>query len=145
MNIDKILETWEQDTVIDHSALDRESSKIPQLHAKYLKWLFDYKRKGKQLNNGYKQLEILKYEYFNGRLPMEKMSDLGWRPFPHKILKNDVQHYIDSDKDLLKIKDQLDTNKDIISTIDSIIGSINRRSFTIKNAIEFLKFTNGVN
>ena len=31
------------------------------------------------------------------------MDELGWEPFPLKILKTDIDRYLDSDKDMVQI------------------------------------------
>ena len=41
MTLDEIREQIETDMVLDHSMLDTESLKIPQLHGKYLNFLLD--------------------------------------------------------------------------------------------------------
>ena len=43
MNIEKIIEEWRKDSVLDDVDLDNEALRIPNLHAKYLKILFHFK------------------------------------------------------------------------------------------------------
>ena len=41
MNIEEIMDMWTQDARIDDVDLDRESLGVPNLHAKYLKVLYN--------------------------------------------------------------------------------------------------------
>ena len=41
MKIDQIIENWREDSKLDDVELDTEALKIPSLHAKYLKLLFE--------------------------------------------------------------------------------------------------------
>ena len=43
MNLDKIQEMWEVDSVINEFELDAESLRIPQLHQKYYKLYTEFK------------------------------------------------------------------------------------------------------
>ena len=59
MLIDSITEQWIADAKIDDVELDTESLKIPSLHAKYLKLLYQEKLKLKKYNPNTR-----KHEYF---------------------------------------------------------------------------------
>lgn len=144
MLIDKILEEWEKDSPIDSSNLGKESQDIPQLHAKYLKFLTDEKRETYKAKLRLNELKSLKYDYFTGRMSTEKLKELGQRPFPHKVLKGDVDRYMAADKELQKLEQQLEEVQLKVSTLEEILNSINRRSFHINGALEWLKFSNGL-
>ena len=50
MNIEDIMDMWTADAKIDDVDLDRESLGVPNLHAKYLKVLYQQKLKLRKLN-----------------------------------------------------------------------------------------------
>ena len=68
MIIDEITEMWIADSKIDDVELDTESLKIPSLHAKYLKILYQQKLKLKSLIIKKKTLNRVLSEYYKGHL-----------------------------------------------------------------------------
>lgn len=128
---------------MDNSELAKESLQIPMLHYKYYKIFVQEGLLQKKVEQDYKSMYKLKYEYYMGVLDQETMVERGWDPNPLKILKQDLFIYMDSDVDLQSIQARLDIQKQKISFLESAIKTIVNRGFLIKNAIDFLKFQNG--
>ena len=63
------------------------------------------------------------------------------KPFNLKILKQDVDKYIEADEDYQKIKQKVDYLNTIVDFLDKTIRQITNRGFLIKDAIEWRKFT----
>jgi hypothetical protein len=143
MTLDEIREQIETDMVLDHSMLDTESLKIPQLHGKYLNFLLDERLHLKKMEGDYSVLLRAKWELYTGKMSQEELSVRGWQPFPLKILRNDLDLYLESDSDLLKIKQKLAYQKEKIALLEEVIKELNSRHWKIKNAIEWRRFTNG--
>ena len=55
-----------------------------------------------------------------------------------------MNEYLDSDPDVIKMNDKVEYIEACLTQLDYIMRSINSRSFDIKNAIEWSKFTSGV-
>ena len=104
MTLDQISEEWRKDAAIDSTELGTESLKIPQLHSKYMKIYFDERQKLKAYEFKSRETFLKKYEYFNGRMSREELEEAGWEPFVKKLMKNEIDMYIDSDKDIINIK-----------------------------------------
>ena len=68
MNIEKIIEEWRKDSVLDDVDLDNEALRIPNLHAKYLKILFEERVKLRSLRGKQKQLKRTLHDYYKGDL-----------------------------------------------------------------------------
>ena len=64
MNIEKIIEEWRKDIVLDDVDLDNEALRIPNLHAKYLKILFEERVKLRSLRGKQKQLKRTLQDYY---------------------------------------------------------------------------------
>lgn len=144
MEISDILLQWKEDARLDPNELAMESNKIPQLHAKYLELLSNARQEMKKEKQRLKKLQLDKYEYFSGRMPTEKLNQRNWKPFPHKILKNDIDRYIDGDDDIIKQRMVLSGLEEKVEVLESIIDSVNKRTFVIGNSIKWNQFTNGV-
>ena len=144
MTLDQMMEEWRLDATVDSTELGIASLKIPELHSKYLKIYFDERRKLKALEFQSKDLSLKKYEYYNGKLSQEELDELNWEPFVKRLMKNEVDMYLDSDKDIIQNNMRIINQKEKLAFLEEVIKNLNQRNFQIKNAIEWKKFTQGV-
>lgn len=143
MDIEELEKMWLSDTTIDETNLSSESARIPQLHAKYYRLLFRAHMKTSKLKGQLKELEKAKTEYYNGSMASEDLKDRGWKPNPLKILRNDIDKYIQSDSDIIELSLKIDYQASVEKFLEDVVRSINNRNFIIKNMLDFLKFQNG--
>ena len=140
MNLDEIQSLWEEDSKIDEDELHTESTKIPSLHAKYYRILNNILLLKKIEENKFKQLKKEKWQYYTGKADPEVYID---KPFDHKVLRQDVDKYMDADEDLIKILSKMDYYQVMLNYLDSILKTINNRTYQIKNSIEWQQFIRG--
>lgn len=145
MKLEEILDNWSTDCIIEPTLSNNESLKTTELHCKYLKIFTHEKLILKKLEAEFKQLFRDKHEYYTGSLDQETLSERQWKPFKRTILKTDLNTYIDSDKDIIELSLKIGLQSEKVSTLDSIIRTINNRGFAIRNHIEWQKFINAVN
>jgi len=145
MTIDEIRKEIEKDSVIDSIQLDNESLKIPSLHGKYLSFLTDEKRVLRMLKNKYDEIVREKWEYYTGKSDPAVLKQKGIEQFPHKILRQDLDIYLNADTEVQKILLDVSNQTVKVELIEGFIKEINSRQWTIRNAIEWRKFTNGIN
>jgi hypothetical protein len=143
MTLDDIRKEIERDVRLDDAALDIEALKIPQLHSKYLNFLTDEKLTLSKCEFDMKALLRAKWEYYTGKMSQEELTARGWEPFALKILRNDLDLYLDSDADLIKLKQKSDFQKEKIALLEEVVKELNTRHWKIRNAIEWRRFTNG--
>jgi len=140
MDLEKLQEQADKDLKINDSELDLESLKTPQLHNKYLKHLTKFKlmlsRAEGNLYNTKREL----WEYYTGKADA---SVYAQKPFNFKLLRQDVDQYIQSNEDYIKAKQKVDYLQTTVDFLDRTIRQITNRTFTIKNAIDWRKFTSG--
>ena len=137
---------WEKDCVIDDMRLDESSRQAPILHAKYLQLLSTVKLQLKRAEFSQKTLLKKKWLWYNGKMDPIAMSELGWDPDPFdglKVLKGDMDYYYDADPEIQKSEEKIQYLKTIIDTLEDMINSIKWRHQTIKNMIEWKKFSSG--
>ena len=144
MRFDDIRKMVEKDMVIDDSELDLESLKIPQLHNKYLNLFHDERILLRKLEVERRELIRDKWEYYSGKMSEEELARREWEPFQLKVLKQDLDMYIQSDSDVTTIDDRITLQKEKVDYLASIVKSISGRGWEIKNAIEWRRFTSGV-
>lgn len=144
MTLDEIMESWRNDSVIDTTELGTESIRIPQLHSKYMNIYFEERKKLKAYEFKSKDLLLKKYEYYNGKMSEEELEELKWEPFVKRLMKNEVEMYLESDKDVIEVNLRIFSQKEKLDFVEEVIKNLNQRNFQIKNAIEWKKYTQGV-
>lgn len=144
MLIDKLIEEWEQDCVIDEQDIAGSALKTPNLHAKYLKILIDYKLKKVKATSEMSDKRLLKTKYFKGHLTTEELNELGWQPYQFRALKGDIDELLDADPDIQKTKNKIEYCNSAIYLIESVLQEIKSRSFHTRVAMDWIKFRAGM-
>lgn len=144
MTVQDYHDLWKVDGTFNGSELDQESYRIPQLHGKYLNFLSNERQNLKRFKREHTKIEHFKYSYYEGRISSDKLQELGIKPFPHKLLKSDIDRYVKSDDEVQNSKERIDNTIEKIEVLESILDNINKRTFMIRSAIDWQKFTNGV-
>ena len=140
MTLEELQELADKDLKLNDTELDIESLKTPAVHNKCCKF---HNKFNILLKASQDQLNILhkeKWEYYTGKADP---SIYQAKPFNLKILRQDVDKYIDSDPDIVKASQKVSYLKTIVDYLDKLIRQISNRTFTIKNAIDWRKFTSG--
>lgn len=144
MTIEEIQKETEKDLSFDDTNLDAESLRIPTLHNKYLNWMTDTNLTLRRLSQKLAVLKKLKWEYYTGKMSPEELKANNWEPFQLKILKNDLDVYFNSDKDLLELEAKIGYNEEKRNHLESVLKGIMNRHWQIRNVIEWRRFTNGI-
>ena len=140
MDLEKLQELADSDLKINDTELDLESLKTPQLHNKYMKHLTKFKLMLSRAETEHNIMRKEKWEYYTGKAPAEIYAE---KPFDLKILRTDIDKYLESDNELQKAKQKVDYLETTVDFLDRTIRQIANRGFTIKNAIDWRKFTSG--
>lgn len=143
MKFEDIFEEWKKDSEIDRTELANESLRIPKLHHKYYMMLVTEKTLLKKLEADMKQLRLSKYEFYS-QGHTEETRALGWTlPARGMILKADIPMYMEADKNIVDLSLRIGMQQEKVEFLESIIKSFQTRGYIIKNAIDFMKWTNG--
>ena len=140
MGLEKLQELADKDLKINDTELDLESLKTPQLHNKYLKFLTKFKLMLSRAEGDLMKTKAELWEYYTGKADASVYAE---KPFNFKLLRQDVDQYIQSDERYVMAKQKVDYLNTTIQFLDSTIRQISNRGFTIKNAIDWRKFTSG--
>ena len=143
MLFDEIKQMVETDLKFKDDELDTESLRIPQLHGKYLNMLYDEKLVLRKWKNELSHMIKLKWEYYTGKMSEEQLKQLGWEPFELRILKQDIELYMESDVDLVQKRDRVFVQEEKVNYLESVIKMITNRQYHIRDAITWRKFING--
>jgi len=143
LNIEQIVNEWNKDCKIDETELGSESAKIPQVHNKYLKIYMGERIALFKLKSETKKIKRTLLEYYLGELDQEELDQLGRQQFYKKLLKNEVDVYIESDDMMIGANLRLGMQDEKVAYLDSIIKNINNRGFQLKTAVDWARFTTG--
>lgn len=146
LTLEDILQQWEEDCQIGHR-LDEASLDTPKLHAKYLNYLTQTKLLLKRSED--KQAVLLKdkFLWYNGKMGQQDIERLGWDPDPFdglKMMKQDMNYYYESDKDIQESEAKITYYKTLLETLKEIMDVLKWRHQTVRNIIEVRKFEAGV-
>ena len=89
----------------------------------------------KKLRADYKELEFAKREWIDGSMAEEDLKDRGWKPYQRKVLRNDIDKYLQADKDIIALSLKIDYHSANANYLEDIIKTIHSRNFVIKNMI----------
>ena len=140
MDLEQLQEQADKDLKINDTELDLESLKTPQLHNQYMKHLTKFKLLLTRAEDEYKILKRNKWEYYTGK---SDPAVYQLKPFNIKILKQDVDKYIEADEEMQKATQKVKYLETVVDFLDRTIRQVSNRTFTIKNAIDWRKFTSG--
>jgi hypothetical protein len=143
MDTNDISTLWAADSPIDETNLVGESKRIPLLHSKYYNMYYREVLRVKKLKAEYKELEMDKRNYYDGSMAEEDLREKGWKPFRLKVIRNDLDKYIQADKEVIKLSLTIDFHTANANYLEDIIKTIHSRNFIVKNMIDILKFQSG--
>jgi len=141
MDLDKIQEMWQRDSVIDPDNLHDESLKIPQLHSKYYTVYNTITLLREKSKEQYSKIRLERYNFYTGKAEPEVYAE---EPFPYKVREKDaIQRHLDADERLSKIDLKIRYYDTTLKFLEEIIRNVSNRTYQIKNAIEWHKFQSG--
>ena len=130
MDLEKLQEQADKDLKLNETELDLESLKTPQLHNKYMKHLTNFKLLLSKAESDLYILKREKWEYYTGK---SDASVYAQKPFNIKLLRQDVDQYIQSDEEYIKAKQKVDY---LQATVDFLDRTIRPVSYTHLRAHE---------
>ena len=142
MKLEELQSEAKQDLqIIDQERLDQESYKNQNIKPKWLEYSTKYDQLLIMSKANHQRMYREKWEYYGGKADAKVYAA---KPFDLKILKTDLQMYINSDEDILNLQGKIAYYESIIKYIDGVIKSIDNRGWDIRNATEWKKFEAGM-
>ena len=142
LDLETIQSMWVKDSKMDPDNLHTESLNIPILHAKYYDLYNNIQLLRKKADQQRKNIRHERYEYFSGKADPEVYID---NPFPKKIRDKDtMQKYMDADEKLSGVSLKIEYYDVMLKYLEEILKQLSQRTYQIKNAIEFMRFSAGL-
>ena len=140
MDLEQLQLEVDKDLKINDTELDLESLKTPQLHNKYMKHYTKFKLLLTRTEDELRTMKRDKWEYYTGKADP---SVYQAKPFDLKIMRTDIDKYLEADEDLQRLSQKIAYLITVVDFLDKTIRVIVNRTYTIKNAIEWRRFTSG--
>lgn len=134
MKLERIHNEVIKELGIDMSNLDYESLRTHELYIKYLKM---------------HSLEKIKLAHYNNELNIEYKNALRFYsgkstvPFDEFVDKADMKHYIYADEKYINSKNKVTMQQEVVIYLEKLLKQISDRNWSIRNALEDIKFKNG--
>jgi hypothetical protein len=143
IDLEKLQEMWDRDSIIDPDNLHDESLKISQLHAKYYTIYNTITLLREKARETYNKVRLERHNYYTGKAPAEVYAK---EPFMYKVREKDaIQRYMDADERLSKIDLKIKYYDITLKFLEEIIKMVSNRNYSIKNSIDWHKFVSGYN
>tara|TARA_B110001454_G_C12480760_1_gene334273 strand:- start:143 stop:574 length:432 start_codon:yes stop_codon:yes gene_type:complete len=140
MNITEIQEMCVKDTTIDITDLDGYSVSIPELANKYHQMAYLEKNLLRFIQSEYKIIRLARWKYYSGKADPKEYEE---EPFDLKVLKNDMDMFLDADGRMILIKNKMEEQEEKVKLINETAKVIQNASFNISNTIKWKKFLAG--
>jgi hypothetical protein len=140
MDLEQLQLEADKDLKINDTELDLESLKTPQLHNKYMKHYTKFKLLLTRTEDELKTIKRDKWEYYTGKADP---SVYQAKPFDLKIMRTDIDKYLEADVDIQKLSQKVAYLITVVDFLDRTLRVVVNRTYTIKNAIEWRRFTSG--
>lgn len=144
ISLEEIEKEWENDRKMFRDKLSQHNLELPNLHGKYMTMYNTERIIRKNLHLKKKRLYLTLRQYFMGNLDKNTMEQRGWLPFGIKVLKADLDFYIEGHDDWTKLEVQLEMSEIKLNFLEQILRMIMNRGFQIKNEIELVKWESGM-
>ena len=140
MKIEDIKDMLERDKSIDYTQLDTASLKIPEQAVKYQQLSHDEAVILRYLEREYNIMKLNRWMYYMGKAADEVYEK---EPFDHKVLKSDVNLFLEADKKLNELQDRIILQTEKLKLVVEAGKIMQNKSFNIKNALDHQKFMGG--
>ena len=142
MNLDELKRIAEVDLPITNDEhIDQESYKNQVIKQKWLDFKSDFELMLIKARTDHQQLYREKWEYYGGKADAQ---DYAAKPFDIKVMKTDLQMYVQSDEDILRLQNKIGYYETCVDYCKGIIKSIDNRGWDIRNATDWKKFEAGM-
>ena len=142
MTLDQLVMEWQKDCQIEDD-LSAAAIRTPMLHAKYIEELITAKLRLTKLVHEIAEVKTIKAKYFRGEMTKAELDDRGWTQWAYRSLKGDIEGLIESDADYQKLVARESYIKSTIYFLESVLGEIKNRNWSIRASLDFQKFRAG--
>ena len=144
IKLDEIINDWKSDSTIDETNPQQELIKTPLLHAKYIEIISQHRLASHKMKFEHSRMKKIRREYYMGNLDKETLDEYDWEQFDLKIgTKGNVEYYLDSDENLIKLLQKKAYHDECVSVCESIIKELQSRTWQLREYMAHSRFLAG--
>jgi len=145
VTIEDIIAMWEEDTShISEKNYAEASIDTAKLHAKYLRFLVQFKRIKTKVKSDHDILRRFKFRYYRGELTRKELETLEWEQWQYsKPIKSEMEELVRGDEDIRKFVARMEEADTAIEALEEILKQLKDRHYAIGNAIRWKIFQAG--
>jgi hypothetical protein len=143
MNLTEIQAAWESDCKIDENNPGHSAATTPMLHSKYLNESISAKLLLVKIQNEIVKSRVTRGRYFRGEMTTQELNDKAWAQWQYKTLKSDISDMIEACDEVQTLITRESYLKQVIWSLDSILGEIKARSFHTRVLMDWVKHRDG--
>lgn len=137
---DEILADIDKDSKIDETNLSGELTRIPYLHAKWMKTYIGLNKALRKAERIHASVKLERSNYHQGLA-----GEAAYKEFPlnRKVLKSELPEILAADPPVCRAKEAMDELADITMAVEKFISSLNNRGFNLGKAVDYVRWKNG--
>lgn len=143
MTLEELQSQWAADCQIDKTEVGNASLHLSKLNEKYSTLLSKFKAGLKKAKFDYDTVYLERYTFFTEGPSKEQVKAGMELPPKGKILKAEVERYLNADPILFQASMKLHLAQEKVDFTDRCLSQLNRRGFEIGNFIKWHMFLNG--
>lgn len=144
MTFEELTEQAKADVKIDKANLDESARQNPTLYIKYLGIYHREQQQVRILKLAYDKLYRDLWEYYQGRSSNDELLKRRGGPFGHRILRPDVEIYLNADEELQVAANKLAAKTETVEYLKKVLTAIEGRNWSISHTKDILKFNVGL-
>jgi len=145
VTIETLMKEWSNDCQVDEAEPQRELANIPKLNAKYLNIMVHHKLLAKKATSNYYKMRRFKVMYYSGDLNNpEDLKEHNLEPFRKKILKQDMDDWLQADEELTQVLMKKIIHDEIVKYCEYVLKECHSRTFQLRSYIDYEKFLGGM-
>lgn len=143
VTIESLMKEWSEDCAIDATSMEKELLKISSLHSKYLNIMTYHRHVIRKLEKDYKEMRGLREDYYAGHLTKEDCDARNWPYMQHTHSNPKIVRLLEVDPELSKILLKKAAHEEIVTYCETVMKSLNNRTWDLGNYVKYLQFTGG--
>ena len=128
------------DAKIDATNLDAELSKIPYLHAKWMKRYVILSRETRKAEAEYAKVKLRRSNYWQGLGTEQEYLDA---PMNRKVLKTELADILAADDEVVEAKERVSVFSEVAVVVEKFVSALNSRGYSLGKAVDYVRWKNG--
>jgi hypothetical protein len=135
---------WKVDSIIESTKIQKEITKVPLLHSKYLEYLIYFRAKRAATVKKLNIMKAVKRRYYRGEFTQADLNQYNWNQYQGlKPSSSELNQLFELDTDLNELTELVEYWNTALVAAEYIMKAITARGYELKTYVEYERFVNG--